>query len=320
MIEGKPYLAMELLKEPLENMPTGYLWEDSWTLWIKGFTCRMIGDFDFAIDAFHEALNICERRLWVDMVCYTDLGVIYHQQGRLQEAQETFLHGLALQKFHTAANHGYLARLIAGLCDVLLDRHELEESIINGNIGLEWLQWWPSGNTWSDLFTVLGRVRLAEGDLKAASELIFRADQERRSWPLRPINNSLVDDALVRLWLAQNDVGSLEHWAKFIGLEYQMRYNPDQIPDESIFKQLISLARIRLAQGRAGNQVILKETSELLASLANASQKSGRIRSRKTNGLTARSHRADPNRSPPMTRTNAAGSAKTISPTEGRCG
>ena len=278
VMESDPRRGLELLRGPFLAYPTGGLWEDCWMHWVRGFTHRMAGDLAAAIADFQCALDLSRGRLWVDMVCCTDLGMVYHLQGRLQKAREIYLQGLALAKTHTSANHGYLNRLVSGFSAVLLDLNELEEAARYNALGLEWMKWWPSANTRVRVFTVQGRVRLAQGDLPAAAELIAQAQEERRSWPLIPINDSLVDDAQVRLWLAQNDLPAARQWAQALERQYGPQPASEGGIDESLEMRWMALARVRLAEGRAGSLAALDKAMDICACLEAPARAAGRVR------------------------------------------
>jgi LuxR family transcriptional regulator, maltose regulon positive regulatory protein len=299
---GDPQQALALARQGLEDLPPGLPWEKSWLEWLSGYAYRSLSRLDQAAAAFREALRVSQEQenLWNDMICCTDLAMVFHLQGRLAEARSLYLQALELGRVRRAATHGYLNRVEAGLSAVLLDCSELDKAAHHGETALELSQWWPSANSRALALTSLGRVRLAKGDLVGAAQVIQQAEQERRKWPLLPINDSLVDYALVRLWLAQADLPAAAQWAKTFQDTAGDGLQPGQVLNESLEMKTLALVRVRLAQGRTQPDLAaLDQALALLDVLEPSAQAGGRIRSQveaavlRSLVLLARSQRPD---------------------------
>ncbi len=258
---GSPARSLSILEECYRDLPAGYLWEESWICWMIGYAARSTGDLDRAAASLREAIRVCEQgeNLWNDMICYTDLAMVSHLRGELGWARDLYLKALELGKLRHAEQHGYLNRVEGGLCAVLLDLNEVDAAIHHGEKGLELALGWPSANSRVLIFTSLGRARLARGDLVGAAELIQLADQERRKFPLLPINDAFVESSLVRVWLAQGELSAARQWANSLRESRGTDFSRGMLASENLEVLLVALSRILIAGGEYDQAIALLE-------------------------------------------------------------
>ena len=275
IMAGNPQKALEILEELSKDFPSAHPWEENWLYWMKGYAFRSIGKLDQASDSFSEALRICQEHdnLWNDMICYTDLAMVLQLRGQLKQARDLFLKALELGRVRNVPNHGYLSRVERGLGDLLLDLNKLEEAGLHAEIALERSQWWPSSNHLAASLALIGKIRLAKGDLNGASMVIKQADLERQKFPLLPINDSILDYAQVKLWLAQKNLDTARQWAIKCMEGMSNSLPQGEIIGESQELKLIALARVWMAEKK------FEQVLDLLRSLAESALQSQRTQS-----------------------------------------
>ena len=214
--QNDPARALQLAEDGLSILPPASPWEESWLLWTRAYASRALNRLPQAAEGFRRAFEAAQQHpgLWTDMVCLTDLAMVYHLMGDLPAARDIYFQALALGKSRSVVGHSYLNRVEGWLSLVLLERNELDAAGEHARTGLEMSQYWPSTNARSASFIALAQWELARGDLPAAGRWLEQAEGERRKSPLMPVNNALLDTNLVRYWLACGNLAAAKEWAR----------------------------------------------------------------------------------------------------------
>ncbi len=274
--QNDPQAAKQLAIEGIGILPPGCALEESWLYWVRAYADRSLSHLPEAVEGFQEAFRVTQAHgnLWTDMVCLTDLAMVYHLLGELKKACEVYLRAIDLGKQRGASAHSYLNRVEAWLCLVLIERNELTAAEQHAKAALEYSQYWPSTNTRSVTDIVLAQLEMAKGDLSRAGEWMALAEGERQKSPLMPVNHSLLDYNLVRYWLAVKDFSTARAWAQPFR-EAWKSLDPEAVLAETVEVQWIALARVLIASGDSG----LEEAINLLDRIERSARASGRVNS-----------------------------------------
>jgi tetratricopeptide (TPR) repeat protein len=96
----------------------------------RGFAFEKVGKFDSALKNYHEAGKIAEEYgIWdTASRAWNNIGVVYHNQGKKNQARTAYHHALELA--HSTNEAMMLASILANLSELDNDTKALEESII----------------------------------------------------------------------------------------------------------------------------------------------------------------------------------------------
>jgi LuxR family maltose regulon positive regulatory protein len=209
--------------------------------------------------------------IWTLITGLNDLALVVQAQGHLRQAQALFEEGLSEASHQGARSLGYIARIEAGLANVLYEQNELEEASRLLADAITHTRQWPNPNHLAYAYTFQSRVRLAQGDLQGARASIVEADSIRRSVALTRLNRRLVEANLIRVWLALQAAGSslepgnpIQEWTEVLLDEWQielagMAGNPAAFMEESAQTAALGLARVWLTTARAEEALPLLE-------------------------------------------------------------
>jgi LuxR family maltose regulon positive regulatory protein len=280
IVKNDPQQAMQLALEGIRILPPDAPWEESWLFWLRAYASRSLNRLGEAVEGFQEAFQAAQKHgnLWNDMVCLTDLAMVYHLLGDLKKACDLYFKALELGKQRGAAGHSYLNRVEGWLSLVLIERNEVEAAGEHARSGLELSQYWPSTNARSTSFIALAQVAMVKGNLGEAENWLELAEKERQKSPLMPVNHSLLDYNRVRFWLARGDLAAASQWAQPFRQNWRDRAQ-NLIVSESLEVQWLALARILIALGRSGGETELAEAVDLLARIESSARGSGRVNS-----------------------------------------
>jgi LuxR family maltose regulon positive regulatory protein len=210
---GKSSDALALLHSLQTDLPDLSPAFQAWLHWAEGMAYRELGELEPALHSFSDAIRISSATgdVWWDF--WADLGFTAHMAGNLSKAGVWLAEALSHAAEHDSVYQGNLGRVESYLSSVLLEQNNLEEAREHIMKAVEFIQWWPSQNSVPTTYAYLSLIYLASGDLGSATTAVERADQARRKGTFLQFAQCLVDEALVRVWLAQGDRASLEKWA-----------------------------------------------------------------------------------------------------------
>jgi LuxR family maltose regulon positive regulatory protein len=230
------------------------------------------GDVAAAERAFTEASAAARRSgyrfLAVSAKCYA--GTHQAKQGRLREAWQTFQ---AAHELATGASGRQLPA--AGLPSVKLgalarEWNDLVAADRDTSRGVELCVQWGQADSLVETYVSLGRLRLAQGDLQAATDALRKAGQIAETTKIDPWVSCWLDDCRLRLWLSSGDLVTAARWAEASGLR------PDG--ELSFLHDLnhVNLARVLVAQSTRGpSELFLGQALGLLTRLLTAAEGAG---------------------------------------------
>ncbi len=180
-------------------------------------------------------------------------------QGRLREAAawcQDYLPSADSPEKRYLYGAGGLAIILGEILREWNDLEGAEEHIRKGLQASE-----PSSNV---LYVTIGqsalaRLQLARGDLAAVHETLRGLEQRLEGRAVPPDMQDEIDALKVRLWLAQGDLARAGQWADHI------RFG--ETPDRKIELNLLTLARVRIAQGQYHEAQHILETMGRISGL-----------------------------------------------------
>ncbi len=210
------------------------------------------------IEAAHAADNV----MTLAAVHY-ELGATWKIEGKLRAAASLYEDTLRAVTEKGARHFGTVAKIDAGMVDVLREWNELTAAEARGTEMLQTLKTWKNPTDLVIAYLAVSRVRLAQQDSNGASEILEKAEHLYRNYPLFPPLGTMIETDRVRLWLAEGDLAAASHWAE----ERSCVTTRPLIVREL---EEITVARVRLEQKRSA------EASDLLSGLEESAEKGKR--------------------------------------------
>jgi len=218
VVSGDPARGLALVQTALREIPNIDSRTTAWLYWLAGFAYQGLGKLRLALDSFIEATRFGKESGMTLRDIWTDLAITTLLLGNRSSARNILNESLKIAADRGSRNQGNLSRDEAYLSGILLEQNQLEEALTHARKAVEYTQWWPSHNHIAAANAFLARVLLARGDLDGSTHAIQQADQERKKGQLTQLGRSVVDRvvdrALVRVWLAQDNWVALDEWAK----------------------------------------------------------------------------------------------------------
>ncbi len=196
-------------------------------------------DMDGASQASLDMLRVGERtgRLLMAVPALCDLAAIKKVQGRLYQAEE--LYGRARQWM--VERNGLDSRVRCpyeiGLADLLREWNQVDAAYDHIVTGIEYSRRYGVYSLLVSAYVVLMRVLLAQGDVDGALDALRNAERTMQSHHVRLATRIELQTSRVVQWLMLGEVATATHWTE----EFSGSSESEQI----------TLARLRLAQGRA---------------------------------------------------------------------
>jgi len=218
VVSGDPTLGLALVQTVLREVPDIDSRTKAWLYWLEGFAYQSLGKLRPAFNALTEATRFGKESGMTLRDIWTDLAVTTLLLGNLSFARSILHESLKIASARGSHNQGNLSRDEAYLSGILLEQNQLEEALTHARKAVEYTQWWPSHNHIAAANAFLARILLACGDLEGSIQAVQQADQERKKGQVtqlgRSIVDRLVDRAMVRVWLAQDNWVVLDEWVK----------------------------------------------------------------------------------------------------------
>lgn len=220
---------------------------------VIGTLFYMEGKFNDAMRYFEDALARDQRVNGTNAVPIATMRMVFvlFTQGRLREAErllqesEQYVRDRGSRRFYISG----AIQLMQGA--VLLERNELSRAEGKLLEGISLMDDWPIPPVRALGYSMLARLRSAQGDQVSAQAALAQADALKQAGHFHPMFSNVVEQARVRLMLAGKDRAGLEAWVH----EHQAAANlPTQFRYEA---QQIELCRALLALGRLDEAVAL---------------------------------------------------------------
>ncbi len=268
-MRGDATRAIELSRQALARLPKDSLYLRSKATWNLGISSWMDDDLTAAERAFVElaARSRGTGKAYLPLLAMYGVGRLRMIRGRLLEAEEAFRWalrpGIGKGKPRLpVAGWAYL-----GLGELWREWNDLDAATSYLEEGLELGKWVGTAGPLAITYTVLARVKQAQGDMKGAVEAIDRA---RQSDPEPQVQDPLnpLSAYLARAQLAQGDTEAALRWARKrrLGADDELSYSREV--------EHLVLARVFVAQGK------LEEALWLLGRLlsaAHAGERTGSV-------------------------------------------
>jgi len=231
-----------------------------------GMAYRSRGQYEKAADVFaREAQNYtAPEAILIWTIATMELAITRRMQGRLRESGEICRRALQRIADQGALPFGSLARLDTVLGDILREQNALNEAYQRVSGAIERVQSWAMPTDRLTFYLTLMRVQEAQGDLSGAYETLHLAKELKAAHPVFLDLARMVDLYEIRLALATRDFATAESLMN--GLQ------PGT--SRSVFlrdQELIQLARLRLAQGRPDEALVI------CSPLADDAEEAGRM-------------------------------------------
>ncbi|HEX7976561.1 MAG TPA: LuxR C-terminal-related transcriptional regulator [Anaerolineales bacterium] len=247
--------------------------------------------------------------IWTLVTGLNDLAMVLWMQGQLHQARALFEEALAEACRQGARSLGYIARMEAGLANILYEQNELEDASRLLADAMVHIRLWPNPNHLAYAYALQSRLLLAQGDLQGARASIAEADSVRRSSALTRFNRRLVETNLIQVWLAlQVTGGNLDSndqiidQAKELVIEWEGELtkpieNTAMRMDDSAEMAALGLARVFQAAGQFKEALSLVERAAQSARVVG--HRGGLISSLLLNAIARKQTTADPGGQPP---------------------
>jgi LuxR family maltose regulon positive regulatory protein len=264
-MRGDASRATELSRQALARLPEDSPYLRSKAMWNLGISSWMGGDLAAAEEAFVElaARGQGAGNAYLPLLAMYGAGRLRMIRGRLLEAEETFRWALrpGIGKGDSrlpVAGWAYL-----GLGELWREWNDLDAARSYLEEGLELGKWVGTAGPLAITYTVLARVKQAQGDKRGALDAIDRA---RQSDPEPQVQDPLnrLSAYLARAQLEQGDTEAALRWAR------KLRLGADDELSYSREVEHLVLARVFVAQGK------LEEALRLLGRLLSAAHAGGR--------------------------------------------
>ncbi|MBN1190376.1 MAG: hypothetical protein JXA46_11535 [Dehalococcoidales bacterium] len=193
-----------------------------------------------------------------------ELAALWKIEGRLRKAAELYEDTLKLAGEKNARYFGSVAKLDAGMSDLLREWNQLEAALPKAAGAIERMKTW---NYPSDLVIaciMLSRVRKACGDLDGSEATLEKAEHVKRNSILFAPLGTMLETERVKLWIARGNLAAAGRWME----ECQQSSTGPLLLREL---EHIAVSRIYLAQGNPA------KARDILTDLAEAAGQGGRF-------------------------------------------
>jgi LuxR family maltose regulon positive regulatory protein len=265
MMAGDYPRALDLAQRAAALVPESKV-QVRWLLpYTLGAAHRGQGQYEEAAEAFARQVRIGEMHddliVWATGV--TEVAIVQRAQGRLREAAETCHRALQRMAEQGAARFGSLAKIEVPLIEVLREQNELTEARRRVDDVIARMQGWPMPTDRLFAYLALIHVQEAQGDLGSAFETLRMAQELTATRPVLANLARAVNLVEIQLSLAMGELAAARRQMHAL--------QPGTGSTVTLREQeLMMLARLRLAQGRAD------EAAEILAPLAGDAEAGGR--------------------------------------------
>ncbi len=245
----------------LEFIPPGYF--NRGVAWFSlGWAKSSLGDLAGAQAAYEEGYkdSVAANNRILAQVIVMGLGNLYHLQGRLHRAADTFREAIEYRYESSQLRIPYASTASINLGRILLEWNMTEEALACIHDGLEIATNSKIVDAIAQGHAVEVEIQLARGDLEGAKSACDRADQMRRTIPyLEPVTITRTLSSRANCLLAKGEISEALKTLRDGGL------SADEEPEyHSEFKPRI-LARALIHSGRhASSQLVIAEAQSLL--------------------------------------------------------
>lgn len=271
MMAGDDRQALDLALSAEALLPESSVQARSLLPYTLGTSLRAQGQYERAAQAFARVVELGEATgdLLIWSTGITEMVNTRYGQGRLYEAREVGNRALRRLAGRGAVQLAPAAKIEVALCQVLREQDALIEARQRVAAAIERMQGWNMPTDQLFGYLTLAHTCRSQGDFASAYEALQRAKDLQAAHPILEFLARSVDLLEIRLFLATQDVVTAGRLVESLGLSQPARASASQSLRVREQEQLI-LARVRLAQGRAG------DAASLLGPLAHDAEVAGR--------------------------------------------
>jgi LuxR family maltose regulon positive regulatory protein len=174
---GEAAQAYELANQALDLLPPGDLAVRSVVVFVLGGINVMRGDITGAVEAMQQAGEIGERagNLHLAVSALSSAGDLLRRQGRSAASEQSYMRALELSKGSSGQPLPIAASAYAGLAELYLDRHEMENARSSVDTALDLSVQWGIPENRVGCQLALARILHQEGDTLGAHEALNEA-------------------------------------------------------------------------------------------------------------------------------------------------
>jgi LuxR family maltose regulon positive regulatory protein len=253
--------AVALAQDGLDQTPTTELHDRAVALLFLGQAHFHAGNAEAAERALSECMQsaLASGHLTAYLNSCHHFAELKVLQGRLHEAREIYQQAMLVVE--EQGKPVYAGTEHAGLADLYREWNLLEDAATEMQKGVELCEAGQDLFFSMDVYRARVRLALAQKDWESASNTIYRAEQVARRSPTSKALENL-RPWRARLHLAQGHLAEAELWAESRAAEEAGALNPQQE------FELLTLARVRLAQGKTDAAAALLERIRIAAEKA----------------------------------------------------
>ena len=275
MMAGDDRKALHLAQSAEALLPESSLQARSLLPYALGTSLRAQGQYEPAARAFARVVELGEASgdLLIWSTGITEMVNTRRGQGRLREAREVGSQALRRLAERGAVRLAPAAKIEVALCEVLREQDDLKEARQRVAAAIERMQGWDMPTDQLFGYLTLAHTCRSQGDFAAAYEALRRAKDLQAAHPILDFLARSVDLLEIQLSLATQDLITAVRLVESSALAKptRARANRSQRVRE---QELLTLARVRLAQGRADDATAMLGS---LADDAEADRAGGRI-------------------------------------------
>jgi LuxR family maltose regulon positive regulatory protein len=229
------------------------------------------GDMRGAYQARLEALRACEAAglSYIAVVASLSVAITARDRGQLRRTIEICRNQIRRAHEHGLSQSKLTAWSLSVLGEALLETNDVDGALAQAEAAAKLVHRIEDVTFVGWCFMCLMRIRLSNGDLAVAEELMQMMTRRARESTMPPWVASQLAVWQVRLWLARGNLDSACHWLAERGL------NTDVLEGVDYFSLLeyMTAARILMAQGR------FADSADLVTRLLEIARKGGRTTS-----------------------------------------
>lgn len=265
MIEASPSDAVRLAARALQELPLECYLFRCLAADTLGMANILLCETQAAIRAFESTSEIAAQAGYAmfEIMAHSHLGGLRFQQGQLRAAQSGYQRVLALADHTLGKSSPVTGNILLGLGELAREWHDPDGAL---RCFLEAAEKFAQ---FSELgvpiaYLSIARVKMGQGDGRAAQEYLDKARQTARDFKATRLTDRLVNGLQARIWIAGGELGLVEGWAQENGLiahpitEIIKNAGLNAAASEFVQSDYLTLARLYLAQNKpdAALQVI----------------------------------------------------------------
>lgn len=271
-MQGNTRQAIEFCLTARENIPADKLGLQNDVSITLGYEYFLFGDFANASKVLYETIQTgyITRAINNPVAAYALLARMQIYQGRLYDAHDLLQKAAHLIQETDGQYLGATGLVEVGTAALLYEWNDVEAALVRVKQGLDFLPWWGKTDDICLAYIALSQIQLTLGNLAESTSAIEKAVQLVQTCGIFSEARSAVETAQVKMWLIQEDLQAVDHWAA--ALETHFRLNdPCQYEDELTH---LTWARVFIAQNKPDEAIRLLSCVE---ESARSSERQGRL-------------------------------------------